>query len=553
MTLHNSYHRPIDQRAPRWPVGTSGRVERRLCAVRPYAVWGVAVLLVAAGLRWLLACTAYLLPNSDQVMVGLMARHILAGEWLAFYWGQPYNGTLESWITAGIFRLFGPSYAALHVAPIFFSLLFVAAAMILGYQLYGKHVALLSGIYLALGPALLQRFSVWPGYNYLEAMAFGTFALTLVLPMSQDRGWARLPAAAFMLGLALWAQPVAIVYAPPIAVLLIGPAVATWRAGVARRRLLGAAGASLVALALALVPAIIYNLHAHPTTLGFLIGRPDNLHVPWYEEARRLLLWAAPVFTGLIPPTEDLNQFQQFLAEYPLLYGLALALLAQGLWRLVRQRRTLLRWCRSLATAHPAGEGALITLAIALIGVYLFSTWGSSSWSATEPRYLLPLFTLTPLLIRALFPPNPSRRRRLYGAAVAAIMLAGGLAANASAPRVADVQRLATYLQARGDDAVYGDYWLVYRLAFVSNERLIPVVLRPPLRLGLNRYLPYLQAGLRARRVAWGVQANSVTEHALLRCLERHHITFQLRTFHMGPDRWVIVDRLSTAARCLSR
>jgi hypothetical protein len=162
-----------------------------------FVVATVLLVFVAAVIRVLCTLDGYLLPNSDQAMVGLMARHILAGEWPIFYWGQPYNGTLESYLTALVYRLGGQDYMAIHIAPICFSLLFLVASVLLARRLYGKRLGLLTGLYLAAGPAELLNYSVSPGYNYLEAMACGTLALALLLGLETGACW-RLPTAAFL-------------------------------------------------------------------------------------------------------------------------------------------------------------------------------------------------------------------------------------------------------------------------------------------------------------------------------------------------------------------
>jgi hypothetical protein len=82
-------------------------------------------------------------------------------------------------------------------------------------------------------------------------------------------------------------------------------------------------------------------------------------------------------------------------------------------------------------------------------------------------------------------------------------------------------------LEQRGDTAVYGDYWTVYRLTLASNQRLLPVVAQPNLSPGLNRYLPYLSAGLRAPHYAWVVPLQGAAEAALRACLGRLHIAYR--------------------------
>src|SRR5262245_34929557 len=56
--------------------------------------------------------------NSDEAVLGLMARHVLHGEFTTFLWGTPYGGPQEAWLAAPIFAVFGSSVAALRVVPI---------------------------------------------------------------------------------------------------------------------------------------------------------------------------------------------------------------------------------------------------------------------------------------------------------------------------------------------------------------------------------------------------------------------------------------------------
>ena len=57
-------------------------------------------------------------PEADEAVGGLMARHALHGEWLSvFYWGQAYGGPLETWLAAPLLALTGPSWLALRLVP----------------------------------------------------------------------------------------------------------------------------------------------------------------------------------------------------------------------------------------------------------------------------------------------------------------------------------------------------------------------------------------------------------------------------------------------------
>jgi 4-amino-4-deoxy-L-arabinose transferase-like glycosyltransferase len=537
---------------------------------RSFLIATLLVILLAAAVRGVFMAHWYLLPNSDQAMAGLMARRILSGERPIFYWGQPYNGTLESYLTALLYGVGGQDYVALHVAPLCFSLLFVAAMIALAYRLYGRGLALLTGAYLAIGPGELISYSIEPGYNYLQAMACGTLALLLLLDLARGAWW-RVPAAAFALGIGIWAQPLEAVYLPP---LLIAGLAASWRY---RPRLspavMATALAALIAGGLALWPVLAYNLQTQWATVRFLLSRPEHTHVSLLTSIERLILWAFPVLLGPIPLSEDSGLFQRYLQTHALLYGVTLGILALGLLLALTRLPGMLREWMNAPGARRTGEIALLTLGVLMIVNFLLSTWSTSSWSETDPRYLLPLYTLTPLALRCLFPtlvavpgldgsagerqptsasPSPASSplpaaspslagrpasrtasraalhhpafpaRAMLALVLLILPLALGLSATATAaPRLTDYRPLARLLEQRGDRAVYGDYWLVYRLTLDTNQGLLPVVVQPTLAPGLNRYAPYLTAGLQASHYAWVVPRGSSTDALLRACLGR--------------------------------
>jgi hypothetical protein len=519
-------------------------------AQRSFALGIVGVLIVATIVRWQMVLRAYLLPNSDQAIVGLMARHIVAGERPVFYWGQPYNGTLEAYMTAFLYHLGANGYAALHVAPMLFSLLFVGASMALCNQLYGRRLALLCGLYLSVGPAELIAYSVWPGYNYVQAMGLGTAALVLAVSAVWSQQWWRLIPAAALLGLAVWGQPLALAYVAAVLVLVAGPIVHAWRSARRRASLVLTLAASTAAGLLAMSPMIVSNVQTGWSTVRFMTGRNNVMHIQKLEALRRLVAWAGPVLLGIIPPTEDPNVFHLYVHTHLVLYSIALAILLLGTGYVLWRWKTILDWLRTLGSATPAPEAALTVLAVSLVTAYLFSNWSSSRWSATDPRYLLPLYTLAPLALRALLPPGSLTsliNLRRFGVGLLALVLGTGIAANTvAAPHVDDLRPLAVTLQANGIRAVYGDYWVVYRLAYVSNERLIPGVMQADLHPGLNRYQPLWDAARQSSHPAWVVLGGSIMADNLDDCLAQWHITG--RPVRPGP--YIVYAGAGATVRC---
>src|SRR3989304_1234758 len=99
-------HPPPPPRAPPPPPRPP---PRRFC--RAAAV----VLLLALCLRIALLAAEVFPFNADEAIVGLMARHILAGTWPPFFYGQAYLGSLDAAFVAAAFALLGETLLAIRI------------------------------------------------------------------------------------------------------------------------------------------------------------------------------------------------------------------------------------------------------------------------------------------------------------------------------------------------------------------------------------------------------------------------------------------------------
>jgi len=71
--------------------------------------------------------------DSDQAIVGLMAKHITEGRaWPLFFYGQEYMLAVEAWVMAPVFLLLGPTVFSLHLTMV---LINAAAGGLLVYLL----------------------------------------------------------------------------------------------------------------------------------------------------------------------------------------------------------------------------------------------------------------------------------------------------------------------------------------------------------------------------------------------------------------------------------
>src|SRR3989442_2282307 len=82
-------------------------------------------LLLALAIRVWLAVHTRGVIDGDEALVGIQAEHILRGELPIYFYGQPYLGSVEAYLIALLFAVFGPSVWTLRAEPILLSLVLV--------------------------------------------------------------------------------------------------------------------------------------------------------------------------------------------------------------------------------------------------------------------------------------------------------------------------------------------------------------------------------------------------------------------------------------------
>jgi hypothetical protein len=82
-------------------------------------------LIIAAGLRLFLIVHTQGVIEGDEALVGIQAQRILHGEFPIYFYGQPYMGSLEAYLVAILFAVFGPSVWAMRTEAALLSLVLV--------------------------------------------------------------------------------------------------------------------------------------------------------------------------------------------------------------------------------------------------------------------------------------------------------------------------------------------------------------------------------------------------------------------------------------------
>jgi hypothetical protein len=476
--------------------------------------------LIAVGLAvrlWVLGARNEL--NADEVIPGLMARHIATGADLpVFFYGQSYFGAVEAYLLAGLFAAFGFHAWLAVVPPLAASLALVPITYALGCALGGRPAGWLAALPVAVPPPVLAALYTNSGGGFALAFALHGGALLCYLR-------AYLPA------------PAAPGAAAP------GAAGAAGGSG-EETRLRWAMAYSLVSGVLCWIwqPALVL----YPVLLALLLWRQPGLRRP-----RRLVLAAAPMLVGLAPPLlynllngwPSVAQLAHKVAAPPGTEGgPGFGTGAAAIWSLVliaagggdeAEGGTSFLLSTLVAGAVPltlllltaagrrAAEGPRAGLPDAPAGAALRpaerrrAAWILALVLALDvlaahntARHVVPAvhlgfaFAGAALALGAarLWPSRPWTRRILLGVAGLALVVlpdlwldahAGVLFRRFVAP-ASDVATAAEGLAARGLTTGYADYWTAYPVTYLSGER---AVLAPAVASvwgeRVDRYPPY--------------------------------------------------------------
>ena len=367
-----------------------------------------AGVIIALGtlLRFVLIALGWPASYNDEGTVGLMALHIAyQGAHPLLYYGQDYMGSLEAYLGAGFFHLFGPSTFALRLGLLLLFALFLICMYLLTTLLYAKPLALISLVFLALGsPEVIFRQLMAaggpPDYFFFTAFLLlltAWLALTanplrrehevdsLVSSEKRTRPlpWSRLIAYGAwggIAGLDMWSHLLCIPFVVSAGFLLV----------LFCRKELHLATLSLLGLCLliGLSPLLIYKatVPVSPYENSLFAGVfGGGYREPSYPSLNHLPGTQASVAPKPILPRPGLQVAGTLLVSIPVATnGTALCPLPSGdAWPLTDRASTYTRFC---TVVHGAwGIGFVVLWFIATVGAVkgLRRYWQS----ATEPKY----------------------------------------------------------------------------------------------------------------------------------------------------------------------
>ena len=406
-----------------------------------YGIWAGVIIVVATLLRLVLIAQGWPHSNADEDTMGIMGMHIAYnGAHPIFFYGQHYMGTLEAYIAAAFFRLFGASVFTLRLGPVLMFALFLANMYLLTSLLYTKKLALITIVLLTVGSSIMLDTEIVAIGGYPELLFFGSLSLLLAswLVLSSDqyssprnRLWRLIAYGCWglVVGVGFWSDFLMLSFILVSGLLLLA---FCWR-----ELFKSAVLVVVIGLFVGIFPLIIYNLHAAPGENTFnvlsqlhyagsveLARIQAHNHIPFEPQLRGTMFISLPAITGGAPFCYDTSlmlsgylNFQNFHCSIQqkdlgaifiafvwsmglvILWTLSVVLTLKNLWNILRSGHVRTQEVnqalkRQFARLMLLCSGGLILL--------LFIMSPASAVFPGNARYLIGLLISTPGLIAPL-------------------------------------------------------------------------------------------------------------------------------------------------------
>ena len=444
--------------------------------------WITACLLLGIGLRLLYLFASDFLIDSDEAIVGLMAKHMLE-TWKVpiFYYGQHYMGTLEPITAAVFFKLLGISSVVLHLVP----LLWFALTQFFLYRLVqenmSSHAARISGLLFAIAPLGFIEWSTKARGGFIEIIFLGVFAFLFLFRSYRAKrvidARRSMFIASFVVGIGWWVNN-QIVYFCPAAALIYFLTFSRY----GKKEFFRTALFSLFLFLLGGSPYWIYNCIFPGASFGMFAFVAPNL---FGKQLNGIWEHAVPILLGgkRFSHEEQLFFHSNCVSHILLVVPIFLAIVALVLKKNTSTERLFVVSC--LLTIGTMGA------------VFVYSSFG---FLFLAPRYLLPFYAVFHPLVAYVLCSMPVKRGYQYLGLSPFVALAlisifnGGLTVSGQplvydGARVSkDNQEILTTLENEHISLIRTNYWIGYRIAFETKEAVKFVLFQTPKEARIRSY-----------------------------------------------------------------
>ncbi len=504
--------------------------------INMYELAALGIIAVSVIIRLILISQNWPWTDSDEGTFGIMALRIAYhGAHPIFVYGQFYMGTLQAYLGAVMFHLFGPSLFSLRLGVLLLFVFFLVGLYLLTCTLYSRGLALITIAILSFGSNYLLIYQLRAYGGYPETLLFGTLAFLIAARLAisskmeftaRSLSLRSLAYAAWglVVGLGLWSDQLILPFVAMAGLLLL---LFCWR-----EFLRGIPVLCLVlGLTIGMFPLIIYNLHAAPgkDSISVLLGLQNGgngLHSgPGILLHRAIATFQISISTITGNPFCPVNEVvtlrdltsahtlsctlihSSWSLVYLLLFICAFLLAGWMTWRAWLTWRSekgdySRRQDRARYTAR------LLLLCGGVLAVMLYVPGTATNWPGAHARYIIGLLIVTPVVLWPLWHSACMLTRearglvRIRGIASALLLVVIGTAyltgtvivfseVHTAQTYNQQDQSMIMYLKKIKAPHVYAGYWICNRLIFLSDESVICGSVTPNLHPSHNRYLPY--------------------------------------------------------------
>ena len=429
-------------------------------------IGAIVIALVGLALKLALIASDAFPFNSDEAIVGLMARHILNGQWPAFFYGQAYMGSLDASLAALGFALLGEAVWVIRLLQALLYLATILTTAALGWSIYrNAWVAWVAAALLAVPSVNVMLYTTVSLGGYGEALLIGNLLMLLALRVwRQGKGFALW---GFLAGIGFWAFGLTLVFTIPTGYWVLRKA---WNN---KSKLAIAVAAFLLGALPWIMEAVRQGFGPFLAELlgGAISGASSGGLSSIFQHLVNLLLFGPTVVFGLRPPWSA-ELIAVPLAPMVLIFWLLV--LAYGATRLkVHDEARTGRWL-------------LVGVMATLVAGFLLTPFGADP----SGRYFLPLAVPLALMAGELFTALLIPRVRRWAYVALGLVLIFNLwgsvqTASKNPPGIttqfdpiaqvdhSHLPELIKFLEVEGESTGYTNYWVAYPLAFLSGERLI--------------------------------------------------------------------------------
>lgn len=507
--------------------------------------------MIAVALSWKLVWLSLnrISFNSDEAIVGLMAKHILGGEHPLFFYGQAYMGSLDAHLVAGGFLVFGVKVWVIRFIQVLLYLATIFIVMKITEVLFqSEKITFAAGILLAVPTVNVHLYTTVSLGGYGEALLIGCAILLIWLNYRKDREnkpvtTKRMLTSFFLIGslsgIGVWANALSLVFTAPVLLMIIYDVIFRHK----EKKSLLIIPLLLISVLAGLLPywiAILksgFSVYFHEMLGSAIAVETGSWLVIVGNHLRNFILLGIPVIFGFRPP---------WTVTWLILPLIPIVLF---LWIFIFGRMRKVFRINSLIA-----EGVWI-----LVGVMIFSLLGfifTSFGNDPSGRYFIAF--AVPLSILASSVAVISVPKKIWTWVIIGILFMFNLGSTIqsgwkqnpgfttqfyepSEINHAFDQHLIQFLIESGETKGYSNYWVSYPIAFLSNEAVI-FVPQLPYHLDLvytnrdDRYLPYDKQVEQSSQVAYITTRNPALDQSIVKSLQAKGATYlekQIGDYHV--------------------